>query len=327
MKTALLAALAIITASYALMWILAITGARRERRLMEGAAPRSMPGPLDTAIGFVTNFFDTLGIGSFATTSSLFKLRGLVRDEQIPGTLNVGHTLPSILEAFIYIAVVQVDVVTLVLMLAASAAGAWLGAGVVSSWPRRKIQIGMGATLLAAAIIMTLSQLQLLPSGGNALGLTGAKLVIAVAGNAVLGALMTLGIGLFAPCMMLVALLGMNPRAAFPIMMGSCAFLMPVGSARFIRTRRYNLKSALGLTLGGIPGVLVAAFLVKSLPLTAVRWLVVAVVIYTAAVLLRSAAVEWRRSQQEGPLSAGGETGAGIGPPAPALDYLGQDEG
>ena len=318
MKTALLVALAVVSVGYALIWILAIARERRQRLPAEKAPP-VRPGLLDIAIGFGANFFDTLGIGSFATTSSAFKLAGLVPDEQIPGTLNVGHTAPTIVEAFIYVAVVQVDVVTLVLMLAASAAGAWLGAGVVSSWPRRKIQIGMGAVLLAAAVLMTLSQLKWLPGGGDALGLTGGKLVLAVAGNAILGALMTLGIGLYAPCMVLIALLGMNPRAAFPIMMGSCAFLMPVGSARFIRTRRYNLKAALGLSLGGIPGVLLAAFLVKSLPLDAVRVLVVAVVIYTAAMLLRSAHVEARRRQQAAPESA-------IGPVTPALEFPGGEE-
>jgi uncharacterized membrane protein YfcA len=132
MKTALFVALAIFTASFLLLWTLAIFAGRRDDRLAGSARPKRVPGPLDTAIGFVTNFFDTLGIGSFATTSAVFKVWGLVRDEQIPGTLNVGHTLPSILQAFIYIAVVQVDVVTLILMIAAASAGAWLGAGVVS---------------------------------------------------------------------------------------------------------------------------------------------------------------------------------------------------
>jgi uncharacterized membrane protein YfcA len=317
-RTALLVALAVFTVGYALTWTLAIVRARRKLQ-PAGGGGSAMPGPLEIAIGFVTNFFDTLGIGSFATTSSTFKLAGLVPDELIPGTMNVGHTAPTIVEALIYLAVVQVDAVTLVLMLAGSVAGAWLGAGIVSGWPRRRIQIGMGTVLVAAAVIMTLSQLQLLPGGGNALGLTGTKLAIAVGGNAVLGALMTLGIGLYAPCMILVSLLGMNPLAAFPIMMGSCAFLMPVGSARFIRTGRYNLKAALGLSLGGIPGVLLAAFLVKSLPLTYVRWLVVVVVVYTATMLLRSARVEWRSRQQS-------SSGGGIGPVTPALEFPGGDK-
>ncbi len=319
MTDALLVVLAIVTVGYALIWILAIARERRNRLPAEGVAPRTWPSLLEIAIGFGTNFLDTLGIGSFATTSSAFKLAGLVPDEQIPGTMNVGHTAPTVVEAFIYIAVVQVDALTLVLMLAASALGAWLGAGVVSHWPRRKIQIGMGSVLIAAAILMTLSQLQWLPGGGNALGLTGLKLIIAVAGNAVLGALMTLGIGLYAPCMVLIALMGMNPKAAFPIMMGSCAFLMPVGSARFIRTRRYNLKAALGLSLGGVPGVLLAAYLVKSLPLEYVRWLVVVVVLYTAAMLIRSARTERRRVQRESSVG-------GIGPVNPALECPGGDE-
>ncbi|MBI3665027.1 MAG: sulfite exporter TauE/SafE family protein [Acidobacteria bacterium] len=256
-----------------------------------------MPTLLDAAIGLVTNFFDTLGIGSFATTSSLFRFWGLVRDEQLPGTLNVGHAFPSILQAFIYIAVVQVDVVTLTLMIAAAVMGAWLGAGVVSRWPRRKVQIGMGIALLTAATVLLLTQLQLLPGGGDRLGLTGARLLAAVAANSVLGALMTMGIGLYAPCMMLIFLLGMTPRAAFPIMMGSCAFLMPVGSVQFIRRGSYNLKAALGLSLGGVPGVLLAAFLVKSLPLGAIRWLVMAAVVYTAVMMLRSAVLERQQAE------------------------------
>lgn len=290
MKAALLIALGIVTVGFTLVWILAIVRHRPEQQV-------AGPGALDTAIGFVTNFFDTLGIGSFATTSSFFKFWGLVRDEEIPGTLNVGHTPPSILEAFIYIAIIQVDVLTLILMIVAATAGAWLGAGVVSRWPRRKVQIGMGSALVVAAILMAMKALNWLPVGGDLLALSGAKLAVGVGFNMVFGALMTIGIGLFAPCMVLISLLGMNPDAAFPIMMGSCAFLMPVGSIQFIRARRYNLKSALGLTLGGIPGVLIAAFIVKSLPLAAVRWLVVVVVIYTATMMLRSAAIERRRSQ------------------------------
>ncbi|HVO98874.1 MAG TPA: sulfite exporter TauE/SafE family protein [Bryobacteraceae bacterium] len=283
MKTALFIALGVVTVSFVLFWI----SAARKRGLH---AVR--PSPFDAGIGFFTNFLDTLGIGSFATTSSIFKLRRLVPDEQIPGTMNVGHALPTVAEAFIYIALVQVDLVTLVAMIAASCAGAWFGAGTVSRWPRRTVQIGMGLALIGAAGFMLLSQLQWIPGGGVALGVSGVKLGLAIAGNFMLGALMTLGIGLFAPCMILVAMLGMNPTVAFPIMMGSCAFLMPTGSVRFVRENSYNLKSALGLTIGGIPGVLIAAYIVKSLPLYAVKWLVIFVVLYTAAMMLRSAMEE-----------------------------------
>ena len=190
-------------------------------------------------------------------------------------------------------------------MIAASTVGAWLGAGMVSAWPRRKVQIGMGSVLLAAAAVIALRQMNWVPGGGQAMGLTGTKLIVGLVGNALLGALMTLGIGLFAPCMIMIALLGMNPLTAFPIMMGSCAFLMPVGSVRFVRAGSYNLKAALGLAIGGVPGVLLAAYVVKSLPLTAVSWLVVCVVVYTAVVMLRSAQRERRAASMVAAEAAG----------------------
>ena len=283
-KGLLLAALAVVSVAYAVFWFLHV----RRKPHPDGVSP----GLLHDAIGFVTNFFDTLGIGSFATTTAMYRLWNIVRDEKIPGTLNVGHTAPTFVQAFIYITIVQVDFVTLVLLIGAAVAGSWFGAGIVSGFSRRKIQIGMGLALLGAAVLMAMTALQLVPGGGDALALGGPKLVLGSAINFMLGALMTLGIGLYAPCMIMVSLLGMNPTAAFPIMMGSCAFLMPTASGQFIRKEKYDLRAALGLAIGGIPAVLLAAYIVKSLPLNYVRWLVVVVVVYTATALLRSAAAE-----------------------------------
>ncbi len=266
----------------------------------------ALPKPLELGVGFITDFFDTLGIGSFAPTTSMFKFWKLVPDERIPGTLNVGHALPTIAEALIFIAIVNVAPLTLVLLIAASIAGAWLGAGVVAKWPRRYVQIGMGLALVAAGIFFIMKNLNVLQGGGNALGLSGTLLGIGIAGNFVLGALMTIGIGLYAPAMIMVALLGMSPIAAFPIMMGSCAFLMPVASWRFIKFDAYTLRAALGLTIGGVPGVLAAAYIVKSLNVSALRWLVAAVVIYTAITMLRSALVE--RRQDPVPMGTGTAT-------------------
>jgi uncharacterized membrane protein YfcA len=240
-------------------------------------------------VGFVTNFFDTLGIGSYAPTTAIFKFRHMVPDEKIPGTLNVGHTLPTILEAFLFIAIVNVDALTLVLLIGAAACGAWFGAGIVAGWSRRKVQIGMAIALLAAAGLFLMSIFNLAPAGGTALILQSWRLWTGVAVCLLLGALMTLGIGMYAPCMILVSLLGMDPKAAFPIMMGSCAFLMPTATVRFIRMDSYAPRPALGLALGGLPGVLIAALIVKELPLTWVRWLVVAAVLYAAISMLRSA--------------------------------------
>ena len=248
--------------------------------------------PADLVTGFVTDFFDTLGIGAFAPTTAIFKLQRRMADDEIPGTLNAGHALPTVVEALIFIAIVTLDLTTLVAMIAASVAGAWLGAGLVARAPRRLIQIGMGVALLIAAGLLLAKNLAWLPSGdGTALGLSGVVLLFAVCVNCLLGALMMLGVGLYAPCLILVTLLGMNPLAAFPIMMGSCALLMPVGGARLVRARRYSAGAALGLTLGGIPGVLCAAFIVRSLSIEWLRWLVVVVVIYAAVLMLMSARV------------------------------------
>jgi uncharacterized membrane protein YfcA len=179
-------------------------------------------------------------------------------------------------------------------MIALAVAGAWLGAGVVARWPRRNIQIGMGGALLVAAVLFTLANLNIVAAGGTALALDGSKLIIGLVGSLALGALMTIGIGFYGPCMILISLLGMNPLAAFPIMMGACAFLMPISSVKFLDAKSYSVRPALGLALGGIPAVLIAALIVKSLPLVWVRWLVVIVVLYSATVMLRSAIVEGR---------------------------------
>jgi uncharacterized membrane protein YfcA len=254
----------------------------------KGRAP-GVPSIFEFLLGLVTNFFDTLGIGSFAPTTSVFKFRHMVPDEKIPGTLNVGHALPTLLEAFLYIAIVRVDIVTLVSMMAAAVVGAWFGAGIVAHWPRRRVQIGMGIALLAAASYFLMQNLHLLPAGGTALILQNWEFWAGVIGSLLLGGLMTLGIGLYGPCMILVSMLGMDPAAAFPIMMGSCAFLMPVASARFIQAGSYSPRVSLGLALGGLPGVLIAALIFKTLSVTAVRWLVVVAVIYAAFAMLRSA--------------------------------------
>ncbi len=289
-KTYLFIALAAFAAFYLYTWLSAI----RRQHNNEPATPT----PLHAGIGFLTNFFDTLGIGSFATTTSIYKFLKLVKDEVIPGTLNVGHTLPTIAQAFIYIKIVEVDMKTLILLIIAAVLGAWLGAGVVSGWSRRNVQLGMGLALLAAAGFLLLKIFGIAPQGAGTYGLEGTRLVLGLIGNFILGALMSLGIGLYAPCLILVSFLGMVESTAFPIMMGSCAFLMPIGSAEFVRKGKFDLRAALGLAIGGIPAVLIAAFIVGSMDLYYVRWLVLVVVVYTAVMMLRSAQSEQRAVAQ-----------------------------
>jgi uncharacterized membrane protein YfcA len=288
-KLILIVALIVITIGYAIAWW---TMARRKHAAGDhGRHEPVRPTPLHAAIGFVTNFFDTLGIGSFATTTAAFRFWKLVPDQQIPGTLNVGHVGSTIVQAVLFISGVAVEFRTLIFMIAAACAGAWLGAGVVAGFSRRKVQVGMGTALLGASVIV-LAQLFNLAPGGEALALGGTRLALGVAGNFILGSLMTLGVGLYAPCMVLVSILGMNPIAAFPIMMGSCAFLMPVASIQFVRRNAYNLRAAIGLAVGGPLAVLLAYWLVQSLPTTLVRVLVFVVIVYTSLTMLRAAGSE-----------------------------------
>lgn len=287
-KVLLLASLVVIVVFYGLYWYFTL---RRQRAAASDHGSMA-PQPVTLGISFIANFFDTLGIGSYATTTSMFRFWNVVRDEKIPGTLNVGYVLPTVVQALIYITIVEVEFLTLVAIIGAAVAGAYLGAGIVSGLKRRQVQIGMGFALLGAATLMLLSLAGIGPAPGTALGVSGPLLGIAIVISAVLGALMMLGIGYYAPCLIMISLIGMNPTAAFPIMMGACAFLMPVGSLQFIRKQSYDLRTAIGLMLGGPLAVVIAAFLVVSLPLYYVRWGVVAIVVYTAIGMLRTAARE-----------------------------------
>ena len=240
-------------------------------------------------IGAVANFFDTLGIGSFAPTTAVVKVLKLGADEDIPGTLNVGHALPTIAQALIFIAIVKVSVTLLIACIASAVAGAMIGARVVSRLPVRAIRLGMGFALLAAAGLFVMRNFGLTPGGGDALALHGPYFVAAVVLHFLFGALMSLGVGLYAPSLISLSLLGMDPRGAFPIMMGACAFLMPAASLQFIARGRFDPALVLGFALGGVPAVLLAALMVKELPLDALRWLVAGVVILAAIMMLASA--------------------------------------
>jgi uncharacterized membrane protein YfcA len=277
--TVLLVGLGIFAAAF--IWVLLTTAAKRNALA---------PNLEAIGLGAVTNFFDTLGIGSFAPTTAYIKLRKLVPDSFIPAVLNAGHCLPTIAQALIFINLVAVSPPLLAACIASAVAGATIGAPIVVRTPVRLVQGVMGVALLIAAGLYALSNLGLMPVGGDALALDGALFAVAVAVHFVLGALMTFGIGLYAPSLILLSLLGLNPTAAFPIMMGACAFLMPVSGIRFIRTDRIDLKVVLGMAIGGIPAVLIAAFIVKSLPLETLRWGVVVVVLYAAILLLMAAA-------------------------------------
>ncbi len=276
----LLAALAILVIAFVPV-LLAAARKRGELR----------PNVESIGLGAVTNFFDTLGIGSFATTTAWLKFRRMVPDSFIPATLNVGHALPTIAQSAIFLVIlgVHVDPVLLASCIIAAVAGSLVGVPLVVRAPVQVVQAVVGVALLIAAGLYAMSNLNLMPIGGDATSLPAMQMTVAIAVHFILGALMAFGIGLYAPSLILLSLLGLDPRLAFPIMASACAFLMPTTGFKFIRTDRIDLRIVLGIALGGIPAVLVAAFVVKEMPIVWLRWGVVVVVLYAAFLLLRAA--------------------------------------
>jgi uncharacterized membrane protein YfcA len=277
----LLAVLVVVNLTAIVAWI-----AVWMRRRVHGRATWT-----DGVIGYVTSFLDTLGIGSYAQITAAFKLRGRPDDEMIPGTLNVGSFIPSFLGSLLFFGAFGVDPVLLASMVISAGIGAWLGSGIVSRMPRRAIQVFMGVALLIAAFFFGMTALNVLPPSGAAMGLSGWRFAVAVLANGVFGALMCVGIGNYAPSMVLLGLLGMHPIAAYPIMFLSDGVLIPVASLGFLRSKRFSHSCAVGLSLGGILGVLCAFPLVELIAshLFLMRWMVIVVIIYAAVSMLRSA--------------------------------------
>lgn len=242
--------------------------------------------------GLITNLLDTWGIGSFATTQAAFKFAKSSPDEVMPGTLNIGDTIPVVLEAVLFFSFVDIDPLTLILMIGAAIVGAVLGAGIVSKWSVKFVRIGLGTSLVILAIVLASKNAGIGPFGmvGTAMGLTGIKLVVGILGNFLLGALMTIGVGLYAPCMALTNALGMSPAAAFPIMMGSCAYLMPAAGMKFIKEGKYDRKAAVMLSVFGVIGVGIAYKVASMLPMSTLTWVVIVVMLYTSVTFFRDAA-------------------------------------
>jgi hypothetical protein len=253
---------------------------------------RGRPSASDVAIGCGTSFLDTLGIGSYAQVTALFKLRGHPADELIPGTLNVGSSVPAFLTLPLFAVAFKVDPVLLTWTVMSAGAGAWIGSGFVSRMKRQSIQLVMGVALLVAACFFVTTNVGILPPTGTAMSLEGWRFAVAVGANFVLGALMCIGIGNYAPTMALLAGLGMHPIAAYPIMFWSDGMQIPLAGLGFVKSGRFAQGAAVGLTIGSTIGTLLALPLVKMLAdhLTVLRWMVIGVITYAAVAMLRSAA-------------------------------------
>jgi uncharacterized membrane protein YfcA len=279
MLIALLIPLALAIAVYAIVLIRAVL------------AKKIVPSGEAALLGAVTNFFDTLGIGSFAPTMAWFKFRKMVPDKLIPCTMLVGHTPPAMTQGFIFLILlgVMVDPILLVGCVIALLMGGMLGAPLVTRTRVWIVQLVVAFGLLLAAFMYALTNLHLMPGGGTASSLPMTLMIVAIVANFIFGVLMNYGVGNYAPTLAMFSLMGMDPRLCFPIMAAGAGMAGAAASVGHIRIGEVNLKVATGITLGGIPLVFVAAFIVKSMSVDLLRWLVFVVVLYAAAVMLRSA--------------------------------------
>ncbi|OZV24217.1 sulfite exporter TauE/SafE family protein [Streptococcus sobrinus] len=246
-------------------------------------------------IGLVTDMLDTLGIGSFATTTTLFKLTKLNDDDtKLPGTMNAAHVIPVMVEAICFISAVKVEPLTLILMASASFFGALFGTRITKNWNERLVQLILGSLLIVAALIMAYRMLTN-PGGGLSTavhGLHGIWLVVGVVFNFTIGVLMTMGLGNYAPELIFFSLMGLSPAIAMPVMMLDAAMIMTASSTQFIKADRVNWTGYAGLVLGGVIGVLIAFKFLTSINIDTLKTLVIAIVIFTGVMLIRSSFVK-----------------------------------
>ena len=237
-------------------------------------------------LGVASQFLGTFGVSDFAFNTVAFRLTKTVDDKKIPGTVNAACVIPVAFMALAYITVIKIDVLTLTVLIIAQTTGSYLTPRIVVKLPVRRIRMGIAVGLLCAAAFILAGKLQLIPSGGNLTGLPGVKLAVAAAAVFIYGALNNIGIGSYAPTMATVYALGIDPRVAFPIMMGGCTFSCAVGAMEFVRLGGYSRKPTLWIASFGLLGVAAAVYLVKSMDVEVIKWVVLFVVLYAALDLI-----------------------------------------
>ena len=264
-------------------------------------AKRVGPRPEALALGAVVNFLDALGIGSFATTTAWFKFRRMVPDRLIPQTLLCGLTPPAMTQSLVFLLAFsgQLDPILLFSCVIAVFLGGLAGVPLVTRARVWVVQTTVAIGLVLAATAYVMQGLDLFPGGGTANSLPPGLAVIAVLANFAFGILANFGVGNYAPTLVMLSLMGMDPRLAFPIMAGGAALMGAGASFQHVRVGEVDMRVVLGLAIGGIPAVFVAVYIVKEMPVDYLRWLVVAVVLYAAAVMTHSALKGWREGKAE----------------------------
>ncbi|MBS1008708.1 sulfite exporter TauE/SafE family protein [Leuconostoc suionicum] len=245
---------------------------------------------LGMLIGFITDFGDTLGIGSFATTTAAFRMTHYIDDDRkLPGTLNAVHAIPVMFQALFFITAVKVELTTLLPMTTAAVIGAYVGTHVTKKWHAPTVQRVMAIALLIAVIIMVVRMITT-PGSNNSMGVHGLHgwwLILGIVFNFGIGVLMTMGLGNYAPELIFFSLMGVNPAVAFPVMMLDAALIMPTTALNVIKMDRVSWRGFAGVAIGGVLGVIVAAKFFTSMDVDLLNKLIVVVALWTIFGLLR----------------------------------------
>lgn len=235
---------------------------------------------LGMLIGFITDFGDTLGIGSFATTTAAFRMTHYIDDDRkLPGTLNAVHAIPVMFQALFFITAVKVELTTLLPMTTAAVIGAYVGTHVTKKWHAPTVQRVMAVALLIAVIIMVVRMITT-PGSNNSMGVDGLHgwwLILGIVFNFGIGVLMTMGLGNYAPELIFFSLMGVNPAVAFPVMMLDAALIMPTTALNVIKMDRVSWRGFAGVAIGGVLGVIVAAKFFTSMNVDLLNKLIVIV--------------------------------------------------
>ncbi|MFR5585763.1 MAG: hypothetical protein ACLTLQ_19785 [[Clostridium] scindens] len=233
-------------------------------------------------MGFVLNLLDTLGVGSNATQMAFFKLTKLSPDEHLPANGNVIFAIPVGVEFLLFLDIVEVDTVTLITMLVSSVLGAIVRGEDCQQAAGEYLEKDPGChtALRSGDSDLQVKRIRSFWHDGGRNRTYGRQARYRHCSQFCIRSIDDLRGRAICTIMALCALLGMNISVAFPIMMGSCAFLMPPASVEFVKSGKYNRPAAAIATITGIFGVLAAYYIVKSMPITLLTWIVAAVLIY-----------------------------------------------
>jgi uncharacterized membrane protein YfcA len=260
------------------------------------------PGRLlvQAPVSFLLNFLSGFGVSDYVICTALYHKTGWAEPRKLPGTLNTQSTLPVLVFALAYLSSVQVDIRTLLPLLAADMLGAFLSPRLTMSLPVRRIRQILACGLLFAGCAILANKLELVAVGGQATSLQGFKLAAGVICYFIIGALKAMGVASYPLAMTATFFLGLHPLVSYPLMMGGGALAAPLILIRYVKLDGYMRKlTLLGATVG-VAGGAIAVFTVKTLDISLLQWLVVGVVFYAATDILLTLRRARRAEQNSG---------------------------